>query len=184
MSTCNSIMEVEMKQILFGLCVILLIAGCGGWGDYVHKSGNFDFSMSFPDGWEVDDRSDGEHDYLTAVMPNVPGSKIVVIAEKRAPDIDAGEVYPSFNEAGDLVTQEEFNILRRGTIACKTTEGRSLEFQYLGSESTMRGLRAIFIGSRPGLRIVVEVRTEMYKDDFVMHEDELRKMISELQLLN
>ncbi|MDP8229444.1 MAG: hypothetical protein P9M15_08335 [Candidatus Electryoneaceae bacterium] len=173
-----------MRWIVFSLSVVLLFAGCGGWGDYVHKSDNFDFSMAFPVGWEVDDRSDGEHDYLTAAMPGSPGSKIIVIAQKRAPDIDANEVYPSFLEAGDIVTEEEFRIIQRRTISCKTTDGRSLEFQYLGPESTMRGLRAIFIGSKPGLRIVVEVRTELYKDDYILHEEDMRKMISEIQLLD
>lgn len=169
-----------MRYLCIGLLLALLFSGCGGWGDYVHKSDRFKFKFTFPQKWEVWDRSDDERDYLVASLLDGPReAKIVVIADPVAPDISPNEIYPSFMDGGgDGAILTEFSVEGKGAISCKNGEGRYVRVSYLTEEYRINGMRVLFLGNRFKLQIDVE----MPADDFVMHETEFFKMISLMEL--
>ncbi len=177
-----------MKKAGILLLSTILVIGCGQWGDYIHKSSNFDFQMPFPPGWSILDDSDvtdggrGGLDLLIGESDDVPNGKIVVTAEQAAADLSPGEVYHDLTR--DVSMMIEYKRLDGGAIACRTTEGRYVEMQYLEEEvATMRGLRAIFVGSKPGKRVVVKVKVDMPRDEYVVHRDDIMRMLEEMSIL-
>jgi len=170
--------EENMKRFGTGILIILFGAGCGGWGDYVYKSDRFKYKLTFPVKWEVMDRSDEKRDFLLANLPDIPDSRISVLATPVAPDISPNEIYPPFMDGnGDRAILTEFRILERGTIPAKDKEGRFIKVQWLGENATMQGLRTIFMADR----FIIEIRAEMPQDNFPSHEGDLKKMIHLLE---
>ncbi|MFH0765922.1 MAG: hypothetical protein V2A61_05830 [Calditrichota bacterium] len=168
-----------MKRFGAGILLILFAAGCGGWGDYVYKSDRFKFKLTFPDKWEVMDRSDDKRDFLIAALPDIPDARIIVTALPVAPDISPNEIYPSFMEGkGDAAILMEFKITEKSTISAKNAEGRLIKVQWLGENTTMQGLRTIFLGNR----FILEISAEMPQEQFLNHEIDLKKMIRLLEL--
>lgn len=177
-----------MHKLGILLLSMILTVGCGQWGDYIHKSSNFDFEMPFPPGWGVIDDSEvteggkGGLDLLIAQSSDVPNGKIVVTAELAAPDLSPGEVYHDLTR--DVSSLTEYKRMDGGTVACRTTEGRYVEIQYLQEEvATMRGMRAIFVGTKPGTRVIVKVKADMPRDDYLVHRDVIMKMMEEMSIL-
>jgi len=164
--------------VLFLAGSFLLLAGCGGWGDYEHKSDRFKFKVTFPVKWEVWDRSDDHSDHLVATLPDIlPEAKLAVRVTPLAPDATINEILPSFK--GNLPTEmEEFEIVDEGTISSKKGEGRSITYTYLTEKHRIKGIRALFIG----FRFQVRVEMEMPNDNFITYEPEFRKMISLMEL--
>ena len=165
-----------MRYIWIGLTALLLLSGCSSWGDYVHKSSNFDIKVVFPDKWKVRDRSDSKTDRLEATIPDdVPEARIVVTAKSMAPDIHVNEIYPMFMEGGgDVSYLLEFEIIDKGMIPAKKGEGRFIIYTYLPPEGErIQGMRVLLLG----FRVQVNVEMEMPKSSFDRYEREFREMI-------
>lgn len=168
-----------MKPPSYYLSVLLLLAGCGGWGGYVHDSERFKFKLTFPDGWEVWDKSDDTVDFLQATYREKPETKIEVLAVRTAPDLEPNEIFPFFlGGSGDAVNLQDFAIEEKGTVSAQNGDGRFIKVRWTGEKLSMRGIRALFIGNRYRLSIVAE----MSADDFPLQEAELMKMLRMLQL--
>lgn len=164
-----------MKRILPFILLAFMLVSCGEWGGYKHKSEAFKFNFVFPPNWDVMDRSDENRDLLTAELPEVPGSKIVVSSRGVAADVSPNEIYPYFMQGGGSAsTLNQFRILDRGTISGKNVEGRFIRFQYLGEPGEVECMRAIFLGNR----FIVEINAEVPKEVFVDQEPNFRKMFS------
>lgn len=165
-----------MRYIWIGFTALLLLSGCSSWGDYVHKSSNFDLKVIFPDKWEVRDRSDSKFDRLEATIPDdVPEARISVSAKPMAPDIHVNEIYPMFMDGGgDASYLFEFEIIDKGMISAKKSEGRFIIYTYLPPEGErIQGMRVLLLG----FRIQVNLKMEMPKDSFNRYEREFREMI-------
>ena len=168
-----------MRYLNIGFILMLLLSGCGGWGDYVYKSDRFKYKITFPKGWEVWDRSTEQEDYLDAEYPDIPEARITVMASASAPDISPNELYPSFMDGGgDATILTEFAISDKGAISSKNREGRQITYTYLTEKHRINGMRVLFIGNR----YIIRVKMEMPVDSFVDHEAEFHKMISMLEL--
>jgi len=170
-----------MRYIWIGLTALLLLSGCSSWGDYVHKSSNFDMKVIFPEKWKVRDRSDSKFDRLEATIPyDVPTARISVNAKPMAPDIHVNEIYPMFMEGGgDASYLFEFEIIDRGMISSKKCEGRFIIYTYLPPEGErIQGMRVLLLG----FRIQVNVKMEMPKDSFNEYEREFREMIRNIEV--
>jgi len=173
-----------MRFMWLWFLTAIYLSGCGGWGDYVHKSDRFKFKIAFPVHWEVYDRSDNQIDYLEATLPDVSReARIVVRATPVAPDISPTEIYPMFLEgSGDAAILLEFVIEEKGTISSKTGDGRFIKISYLTEEHRIRGIRTLFLGGPVRGRYRLEVSMEMPADNFLDHEADFRKMISLMEL--
>ncbi len=169
-----------MRYNWIGLIAVVLLSGCGGWGDYVHKSDRFKFKVVFPQKWEIWDRSNDRDDHLVASLPyDIPEAHITVRATPSAPDISANEIYPTFMDGGgDGAILPEFVIENKEAISCKNREGRQITYTYLTERHRMKGIRTLFIGTR----FILRVDMEMPADNFADHEVEFRKMVSLMEL--
>lgn len=169
-----------MRLVLVLLFAVILLSGCGGWGDYQFKSDRFKYDAAFPEKWEVWDRSDDRRDYLVASLPDgPPEAKIILIAEPLAPDVNANEIYPSFMSGGsDAAIYEGFEVTGKGTMKCKNTEGRYIRVTYLTENERIKGIRSIFLGFKFKLLISMETT----EDNFVLHEHEFFKMVSLIEV--
>lgn len=159
-----------MRSAWIGL-LILLIAGCGGWGDYQHKSDRFDFFVAFPDNWEVWDRSDDRRDFLVATLPSLPDAEISVIATPVAPDISPNELYLKLK-----ATDED--VVDQGMISCKNVEGRFITTRTRVEDQPMRSLRTLFLGDR----FILEVNLVSREGDFTTREVEFKRMLKYMVL--
>lgn len=168
-----------MKRNFFITLVLLSIVGCTSWGGYIHDSSRYKFQFTFPDGWEVWDKSDDRRDFLNGTFKGNSNTKLEMTATPVAPDIEPNELYPFFLDgSGDAESLEEFSIDDKGLISASNGEGRFVKVRWKGEKSTMRGFRALFIGNR----FKLEVRAEMPEDIFSEHEAEFNKMIKALKL--
>lgn len=168
-----------MKRVIITMLLFSFLVSCGGWGDYEFKSERFKFKMSFPDKWEVWDRSDDRRDFLVANLVNLPGSEISLVATPVAPDISPHEIYPSFLEGdGDYAIFKDFLIENQGTISAKNAEGRFINVQYENADDELlKSLRAIFLGNR----FILEIRATVPEDQFLVYEPEFKRMIGSLE---
>ncbi|HHE46400.1 MAG TPA: hypothetical protein ENL08_01685 [Bacteroidetes bacterium] len=169
-----------MRSSWIVLVVALLLQGCSSWGDYSFKSDRFKFKITFPERWEIWDRSDDRNDYLVASLPDdIRDASITVRATPTAPDIGTDEVYPSFLEGdGDAAILPKFEVLERGSISCKNREGRQIIYTYVAEKHRMKGIRTLFIG----LRYILRVGMEMPEDNFDDYVLDFRKMISLMEM--
>ncbi len=168
-----------MRPLLIGLIALLYLTGCGGWGDYSYRSDRFKYKVTFPQKWEVWDRSDDSADFLVGSLPDdAPEAEIVVKAHSVAPDLSPHEIYPSFMDGSEYADRLEFRIEDKGAISCRNGEGRFIKFDYLGEESRMRGMRVLFIGDR----FIMEVTMEMPEEDFIAREVNFTKMVHLIEL--
>ncbi len=160
-----------MRSVCIGLLILFVIAGCGGYGDYKHKSDRFDFSITFPDKWEVWDRSDDRRDFLVATLPSLPDAEIVVIATPVAPDISPNEIYLKLKATDERIIEE-------GMISCKNTEGRFIITGDRVENQPMKSINTLFLGERFMLEISLIAR----EGDFTNSEAEFRRMIRYMEL--
>lgn len=168
-----------MNRILPILLLIPLVAGCTSWGGYIHESSRFNFTFTFPDGWEVWDKSDDRRDFLSGTYHSNQATKIEMIATPVAPDISPNELYPFFLDgSGDAESHEEFHIDDKGLVSASNGEGRFVKVRWKGEKVNMRGYRALFIGNR----FKLEIRAEMPEDVFGEQELEFPKMVKALKL--
>ncbi|MCF7810728.1 hypothetical protein K9N50_07035 [bacterium] len=169
-----------MKPLLICLASIIFLSGCGSWGDYQFKSDRFQFKASFPEKWEVWDRSDDRRDYLVASLPDgPPEAKIVLIAEPMAPDVNANEIYPTFMDGGgDASVLTEFKVIGKGTMKSANSEGRYIKVTYLTDKHRIKGIRSIFLGFKFKLTISMETT----EDDYILHEHDFYKMVSLIEV--
>jgi len=168
-----------MKRLLFVFTILLATAGCDNWGDYQYKSEKFNFSMIFPDNWEVWDKSDDARDFLVASIPDKPEAKIEVIVTRTAPDIHVNELYPTFESGGDDPgTLQDFGVDEKKSVSAANGEGRMIKVHWSGETKNMKGIRFLFIGNRYQMNI----RVEMAEDDYVANELDFLKMVHRIQL--
>jgi len=159
--------------------VAISIIGCASWGGYIHDSARFKFQFTFPDGWEVWDKSDDRRDFLNGTFRGNTATKVEMIATPIAPDISPNELYPFFLDgSGDAGEFEEFSIDDKGIVSASNGEGRFVKVRWKGEKFNMRGYRALFIGNRYKL----EVRAEMPEDVFPEQEPEFNKMVRAIKL--
>jgi len=168
-----------MRKWVISLLALALLGGCGKWGGFSYKSDRFKFKTTFPDYWEVWDRSSDASDFLVGTLPDaVPGGEIIVRAIPVAPDISPNEIYPSFLDGSDYGDRLEFAIEDRGTISCSNSDGRFIKYHYRKDNEKRRGMKVIFLGNR----VIIEVSMEMPEDAFIMHESDFTKMIHLMEL--
>ena len=167
-----------MRTYWMGLLALLYLTGCGSWGDFTYKSDRFKYKVTFPEKWEVWDRSDDSADFLVGSLPESPKAVILVKTHTVAPDLSPQEIYPSFMDGSEYAGKLEFKIEDKGAISCKNAEGRFVKFGYLGEEQKMRGIRALFLGER----YIMEITMEMPEDDFLVHEMDFNMMIHLIEL--
>ncbi len=168
-----------MKRNTLIALFLLLIIGCTSWGGYVHDSERYKFQFTFPENWEIWDKSDDRRDFLTGTYKGNTNTKMDMIATPVAPDISPNELYPFFLDgSGDAMSLEEFSVQDKGVISASNGEGRFVKVHWKGEKSGMRGFRALFIGNR----FKLEVRAEMPEDIFPEQEVEFLKMIKALKL--
>jgi len=169
-----------MRTILNLIIGVGLLVGCGGWGGYKHKSEKFSsLRVTFPDKWEVWDRSDDTRDFLVATMDGVPDAQITIIADPAAPDLHPTELYPTFETGGsDRQDLPEFSVEEKGTVSVANAEGRFIKVEWLGEKSRMKGYRALFVGHR----FVLNVRIALSVDDFTVHELEIMRMMKNIEI--
>jgi hypothetical protein len=175
-----------MKHLISTLLIAILVLanGCTKWGDYQHKSQNFDFKVSFPPGWTVTDQSTTDNDFLVAVNPSIPNAKIEITARKGPADFEPSSYWPQFQRPQkEDDNRQEFKIIGRGSVSCVNTEGRYFEVQYLGEVATMHEYRAAFVGAQIGKRVIVNISAEFPKDDYIPNEPNVKKMISLIEVL-
>lgn len=168
-----------MLRILSSTLILLALAGCDNWGDYQYESDKFKFKLTFPDGWEVWDKSDDARDFLSASITEKPDAKIELIATKTAPDISVNELYPSFESGGDdAYNLKEFTVEEKGTAKASNGEGRMIKVHWEGDKGNVKGIRFLFIGNRYQMTI----RCQMAEDDYLTYEADFIKMVRRLQL--
>lgn len=170
---------VTAMKIATVLGLVVMLAGCGGWGGNKFTSDKFGFKVTFPEHWELWDKSNDEVDFVEASIPDrVPTARIVVRAVKVAPDLSPNEIYPSFMDGSEFAGRTEFTIEDKGTIACKNSEGRFIKYMWRDEERRMRGMKAMFLGTR----MLFQVWMEMPADDFINYEGDFTKMIRLIEL--
>jgi len=168
-----------MIRFLIAVTALILTTGCNNWGDYQYKSEKFNFSMTFPDKWEVWDKSDDARDFLVASIPDKPEAKIEVIVTKTAPDIHVNELYPTFESGGDdAATLQEFGVDEKKSISAANKEGRMIKVHWEGETKNMKGMRMLFLGDR----FQMNIRIEMSEDDYVANELDFLKMAHRITL--
>ncbi len=168
-----------MKKFTILALALLTLAGCTSWGGYIHDSSRFKFQFTFPDGWEIWDKSDDRRDFLLGTFKGNTATKLEMTATPVAPDISPNELYPFFLDgSGDAGELEEFSIEDKGLVSASNGEGRFVRVHWKGEKTGMRGFRALFIGNRYKL----EVRAEVPEDSYSEHEVEFNRMIRALKL--
>jgi len=168
-----------MRQLMASLLMAVAIVGCGRWGGFSYRSDHFKFKVTFPDNWEVWDRSSDANDFLVGTQPDaVPKGEIVVRAVPVAPDISPNEIYPSFLDGSDYADRLNFAIEDRGSIACSNSEGRFIRYHYQQGDERIRGMKVVFLGNR----VLIEVSMEMPEDAFITNESDFNKMIKLMEL--
>jgi len=168
-----------MRRIAVVAAALLMLAGCDKWGDYKYESEKFKFKMTFPERWEVWDKSDDSRDYIVANLPDKPDSKIEVSVVRTAPDLHVNELYPTFESGGDDPSQlTEFGVDDKASVSAANGEGRMIKVHWTGERAKMKGIRFLFVGNR----YVMNVRAEMSEDDFLTNEPEFLKMAHRIQL--
>lgn len=164
-----------MKRLVVLMVFLFALCGCGSWGDYTFKSDTFGYKISFPENWEILDRSDGSADHLIANLPDDKFSEIIVTAQKVSPDVGASEIYLRFLEGGnDAVIYKDYIILDKGTISAKNLEGRFIKTEFVNDKEPMQGFSAKFLGNR----FTLEVNAISNEDMYVVYEADFKKMIS------
>jgi len=131
--------------------------------------------MPFPIGWEVWDRSDDSRDILVATITSNPKAEITVTAIPVAPDLNLHEVYATFLDGGqDASLYDQFRVGMQGTVHAKNAEGRSLIVEYEKGGQKMKGFRTKFLG----FRFTLEIQASAPADEFIMLEEDFKKMVS------
>ncbi len=168
-----------MKRYWFGLALLtLILVDCGGWGGYVHKSRRFPFRFTFPQKWEVMDRSDDRRDFLVANLPNDMLSEIQVITEPVSPDVEPQEIYLRFLDGGDDASNYlDFEVLEQGTVNAKNGEGRFIKVAFKKSGEKMRGVKAKFLG----FKFTLEAKGFVPEDKWNLYEAEFTKMMAMIE---
>jgi len=168
-----------MFKSIFAVILLIMLTGCDNWGDYQYSSEKFKFKITFPDKWEVWDKSDDARDFLQGSIPSKPESKIELIAIRTAPDLHVNELYPTFESGGDdAFEKNEFAVDEKGTFSASNGEGRFIKAHWEDDKGVIRCMNFLFVGNRYQMNINCVMREE----DYMTNEADFVKMVRRLQL--
>lgn len=160
-----------MRFVWIGLIFLFGFTGCSGWGGYQYKSDRYKYRLAFPVGWEVWDRSDDRRDFLVGTHLDLDDAEIRTISTPVAPDLSPQEIYLRLSST-------EGQVIEQGTISCRNSEGRFVSTRLKIDERTIRIIKAIFLGNR----FTLEIEAIMFEEDFLGHEEDVRKMINMIEI--